>query len=136
MTGPIRVILELGFELVAAEGERRFEFYQAEVELVGLESGRSMVRFYLPPERVKRDVLRAAPKYWRVRLSTSGGTQPDMHEQAARALADEAVRLGFQREIAQVASGNRGVLVPQYLTPFALEYPDATPSFIRRDFLQ
>jgi len=132
VTGPVRVTLALGFELTTAKAGSRIEFYQGEVELVGLEAGRSVVRFYLPPERVRRDALRGAPKYWRVRLQAAGDSRTELQELAARSLSDEAARRGFDRELAQAAPANQGVLMPQYHTPFLHEYPDVTPTHIRR----
>src|SRR5262245_33490690 len=56
----VRVALLIGFELPARTGaERRIEHYRAEAECVALEAGRNDVRFYLPPELVKRDQLTA-----------------------------------------------------------------------------
>jgi len=55
MLSRVRVALLLGFELPApAGGERRIENYRAEAECVALDAGRAEVRFYLPPEIVKR----------------------------------------------------------------------------------
>ena len=63
MVSRVRVSLLLGFELPAPTGgERRLEHYRADAECVALEPGRANVRFYLPPELVKRDQLHGDPK--------------------------------------------------------------------------
>jgi len=69
----VRVGLMLGWELPAAPGgSRRTDFYRGEAECVALEAGRASVRFYLPPELVKRDHLRGPPKLWHVTLLAGG----------------------------------------------------------------
>ena len=42
-------------------------------------------------------------------------------------------RKNFQARAGLAAAANDGLLLPQYLTPFANEYPRATPSFVRRE---
>ena len=134
MVSRVRVTLTIGCELPAtAGGERRVEYYRAEAECVGLESGRSDVRFYLPPERVKRDQLHADPKFWLIAVSAGGRPLTPGRGNASPALATAEARKNFESHAAAAAMANDGLLVPQYLTPFALEYPRATPSFVRHD---
>lgn len=134
MVSRVRVTLTLGFELPApAGGERRIEFYRADAECVALEPGRADVRFYLPPELVKRDQLHGDPKYWGVELTVAGRAIPSGRANYATTLPAADTRKNFQTRAATAAAANEGVLLPQYLTPFVLEYPRATPSFVRRD---
>jgi len=134
MVSRVRVSVLLGFELPAlAGGERRLEHYRAEAECVALEPGRMSVRFYLPPELVKRDQLRSDPKFWGVELAVGGKPVPAGRGAYASALASADQRRSFQQRGAAVAAANDGILQPQYLTPFANEYPRATPSFVRRE---
>ena len=134
MVGRVRVALLLGFELPAvAGGERRLEHYRAEAECVALEPGRAVVRFYLPPELVKRDQLHGDPKYWGVELTAAGRALPAGKAAYASALPGAEQRKNFQTRANASAAPNDGVLLPQYLTPFSREYPRATPSFVRRD---
>lgn len=134
MVGRVRVALLLGFELPAvAGGERRLEHYRAEAECVALEPGRAAVRFYLPPEIVKRDQLHGDPKYWGVELTVGGRALPAGKSAYASTLPGAEQRKNFQTRASAAAAGNDGVLLPQYLTPFAHEYPRATPSFVRRE---
>jgi hypothetical protein len=130
----VGVALTLGWELPATpNGARRTDYYRAEAECVALETGRVSVRFYLPPELVKRDQLRGTPKLWSVDFSVAGRPVPSTKASQAAALVDGAARRAFQGEAAVAAPANAGLLLPQYLTPFASEYPRATPSFVRRD---
>lgn len=134
MLSRVKVAVLLGFELPApAGGERRIEHYRAEVECVALESGRADVRFYLPPELVKRDQLHGDPKYWGVELAVGGRAIPAGRAAYATTLANADQRKNFQVRGTAAAATNDGVLLPQYLTPFAHEYPRATPSFVRKE---
>ena len=134
MVARVRVTLTLGFELPAPPGgERRMEFYRAEAECVALETGRSDVRFYLPPELVKRDQLHGDPQYWGVELAAAGRAIPAGRGSYASSLPAAEARKSFQTRAAAGAGINEGLLQPQFLTPFALEYARATPSFVRRE---
>lgn len=135
MVGHVRVALTLGFELAAptSGGERRLEFYHAEAECVALEQGRADVRFYLPPEVVKRDQLHGDPKYWGVELMVGGKAVPAGKSAYAITLPGADTRKNFQNRANGASAANDGILLPQYLSPFANEYPRATPSFVRHE---
>ena len=134
MVGRVRVGCLVGFELPAlAGGERRLEHFRAEVECVALDAGRADVRFYLPPELVKRYQLHAEPKYWGLELSVGGKPLPAVKSAYSANLGATEQRKNFQTRAAVLAAPNDGVLLPQFLTPFVYEYPRATPSFVRRE---
>jgi hypothetical protein len=134
MVSRVKVSLLVGFELPAAPGgERRLEHYRAEAECVALDAGRANVRFYLPPELVKRDQLHGDPKYWGVELAVAGHAIPPARNAYATTLSGAEQRKSFQTRAGAAAAPNDGLLQPQYLTPFAHEYPRATPSFVRRE---
>jgi hypothetical protein len=134
MVSRVRVALYLQFELPAiAGGERRSEFYRAEAECVALEAGRSDVRFYLPPEIVKRDQLHGDPRWWGVELMVGGKAIPAGRGAYAPTLVAAEARKSFLAKATAVAALNDGLLQPQFLTPFAHDYPRATPTFVRRD---
>lgn len=134
MVSRVKILLIVGFELPGTAGsERRIEHYRAEAECVALEPGRANVRFYLPPELVKRDQLHGDPKYWGVELSVGGRVQSAVKSAYSPALASVDARKNFQAKGGAAAAANDGLLLPQYLTPFALEYPRATPTFVRRE---
>ncbi len=134
MVSRVRVTLLVGCELPAtAGGERRTEYYRAEAECVALEAGRTDVRFYLPPEIVKRDQLSGDPKFWLVDVTAGGRPQTIGRAGAATALPNAEARKNFAARATAGAGPNDGLLLPQYLTPFATEYTRATPSFVRRE---
>ncbi len=134
MVSRVRVALLVGFELPGlAGGDRRLEHYRAEAECVALEAGRADVRFYLPAEVVKRDQLHGDPKYWGVEIAVAGKPLTAGKSAYSTALAGADQRKNFQTRGGQLAAANDGILLPQFLTPFALEYPRATPSFVRRE---
>jgi hypothetical protein len=133
MVSRVRVSLLLGFELPAiAGGERRLEHYRAEAECVALEPGRAYVRFYLPPEIVKRDQLHADPKYWGIELAVAGKALTAARAAYSTSLGTTEQRKNFQARAGPAAVANDGILQPQYLTPFVDEHPRATPTFVRR----
>lgn len=134
MVSRVRVGVLLGFELPATAGaSRRLEHYRAEAECVALEPGRASVRFYLPPELVKRDQLHGDPKYWGVELAVGGRPVPAVKAAYALSLASPEQRKNFQTRGAAAAAANDGLLLPQFLTPFVNDYPRATPSFVRHE---
>ena len=134
MVSRVRISLLLGFELPAPTGgERRLEHYRADAECVALEPGRANVRFYLPPELVKRDQLHGDPKYWGIEIAVAGRALPPTRAAYASALATPEQRKNFQSRAGVAAAANDGILQPQFLTPFVNEYARTTPSFVRRD---
>lgn len=134
MVSRVRVSLLVAFELpAAAKGDRRLEHYRAEAECVALEAGRADVRFYLPPELVKRDQLHGDPKYWGVEIAVAAKALTAGRAAYSTTLGSAEQRKNFQTRGSQAAAANDGVLQPQFLTPFANEYPRATPTFVRRE---
>ena len=134
MVSRVRVAFLIGYELPATAGsERRLDHYRAEAECVALEPGRAYVRFYLPPELVKRDQLPSSPRFWGVELAVGGRALPAARAAYSTTLATAEQRKNFQARGGAAAVANDGILLPQYLTPFIDEYPRATPSFVRRE---
>ena len=122
MVGRVKVALLVGFELPALAGaERRLEHFRAEAECVALEAGRANVRFYLPPELVKRNQLHGDPKYWGIELAVGGRPVAAARAAYCSALASAEQRKNFQTKASAAAAASDGVMVPQYLTPFANE---------------
>lgn len=132
MVSNVKVALMCAAE-PAGPGEKRVEFYRAEAECVALDAGRTEVRFYLPPELTKRDQFRTEPRQWGVEIMVGEKSIPSSRAAYAAALASVDQRKAFAEKVARGAARNAGCLLPQYLTPFALEYPRATPSFVRRE---
>jgi hypothetical protein len=134
MVSRVRVALVAEFELPGvAGGERRTESFRAEAECVALDAGRADVRFYLPPELVKRDQLHGDPRWWGVEVAVGGRPVPPGRASYSGNLATPDARKNFQTRAAAAAAANDGLLQPQFLTPFANDYPRATPSFVRRE---
>ncbi|MBI5768169.1 MAG: hypothetical protein HZA93_10260 [Verrucomicrobia bacterium] len=134
MISRVRVAIFLQFELPAAAGaERRSEFYRAEAECVALEAGRADVRFYLPPEIVKRDQLHADPRWWGVEVAVASKPVPAGKGAYSATLTAADSRKNFLTRAAAAAAPNDGLLQPQFLTPFVHDYPRATPTFVRRE---
>jgi hypothetical protein len=134
MISRVHVDLQLGFELPASSGsERHVEYYRAGAECVALDAGRTEIRFYLPPELVKRDQLHGEPKFWTVDLSAGGRVLPPGRASSSATLANPENRRNFLTRAAAASPANDGLLQPQYLTVFANDYPRATPTFVRRD---
>jgi hypothetical protein len=109
------------------------DYYRAEVECVALEPGRADVRFYLPPEIVKRDSVHGDPKYWGVEVAVEGRALPAARAAYSTSLAGAEQRKNFQKRGAAAAAANEGILVPQYFSPFVNEYPRSTPAYVRKD---
>jgi hypothetical protein len=125
-----RVQVTLGVSIATRIND--YDFYRASAEAVSLEAGRATVRFYLPPEIVKREQATGTPFAWLVELAVQGRPLALAASNASGNLrAADAVR-SFKDHVAQAAPANDGVLVPQYDSPFADRYPADTPSFVRR----
>jgi hypothetical protein len=129
----VRVTLMIGCDVFAGGAPKRSEYHRAEAEAVALGAGTDHVRFYLPPEIVQRDGVRGAPSCWRVDVTVGGHPQRPVLTRFSASLATVEARRRFLQQSAAGAEANAGMLLPQYLTPFALDYPTTTPSFIRRD---
>lgn len=133
ITRPLQVTFALGYTVPATDGPRHWEFYRCTAGLVGLPAGRAHVRFYLPPEIVRRDLLGNAPAYWAVRLEGRSLLPPLSPQQAyAPALLDPKVRADFEAKVGAEGAANDGILQPQCLTPLAAAYPLSTPTMVRR----
>jgi hypothetical protein len=109
-----------------------YEFFRGSAETVSLETGRAAIRFYLPPEIVRREQINTDPFAWLVEISAGGKTiAPTAGSASASIRTADALR-SFKDRVAQAAPQNDGVFVPQFLSPFALDYGRDTPAFIRR----
>jgi hypothetical protein len=126
----VRVGLSIGVELTGRAGSG-FQFYQAEAEAVTLTRGTSVFRFYLPAAVVARDGMRGEPHSYLVAVSVGGKEVPLTARHHSSSLNAENVRQSFLERVGREAKANAGVLLPQYLTPFQLQYPRDTPAFLR-----
>ena len=131
VTDRVKVKVSIGYEHGLAGGKREWQFYRASVDLVGLRSGRSTVRFYLPPEIVKRDELQGGPKFWAVELVGEEMDVSPTRRNYSLALKDERMLSQFMDKVSNEGAANDGFLQPQHLTPFATLDPDNTATVVQ-----
>lgn len=129
----VRVTLNLAFEAADAAGGPPKIFYRGSASFITVEGGRHAVRFYLPPEVVKRDRLRAPVKFYSVEVEAAGVQQTPGRANVASIFTSAASVQNFQSTAASESRPNEGVLMPQHLTPFAFESSLRTPTAVRRE---
>ncbi len=129
----VRILLSLACEATNAKGEARTVFYRASCEAITLEGGRAQVRFYLPPELVRRDKLRSDVKYYLVDLEVGGEPQAAARGAIAPDLKTGERVKNFRDKVGAEAAANEGLLLPQYLTPFAHDPQRRAPTCLRRE---
>lgn len=109
-------------------------YYRASAEAVAVEQsgGKTSIRFYLPPEIVKRDQITGDAKFYLIELSVDGRPLPlgKNHFSTSTFAKPEFVE-SFRSKVSSEAGVNEGILLPQYLTPFAYDNSRSAPSFIR-----
>jgi hypothetical protein len=109
-------------------------YYRAAAEAVSLKTtgGRAVFRFYLPPEIVDRDQITGDLKYYLVELFVDGKALPLAKNQfPVGTFAKPEIVESFRAKVASQAGANDGILLPQYLTPFAKDGSPPAPSCIR-----
>ncbi len=129
----VRTTLVLACEATNAKGEARTVFYRSICEAITLEGGKALIRFYLPPEVVKRDKLRADVKYYAVDLEAGGDPQPPARGAISPELKSADRVKNFRDKAGSEAANNEGLLVPQHLTPFAHDPQRRAPTVFRRE---
>ncbi|TVR52905.1 MAG: hypothetical protein EA425_04125 [Puniceicoccaceae bacterium] len=127
----VRVVVSLGFQNPRGL-EEEFAFYRSEAEAVSIETGRAYFRFYLAPSIVRRDQLRGNPHSYRVQVFADGAPVVEDPREWSASLASPRARQSFEQRVSAEGGRNDGILQPQYLTPFWLAHPRATPYFLRR----
>ena len=132
----VKVTLNLGiFSARSPDGAKIPDtYYRASAEAVAIETtgGRSGFRFYLPPEIVKRDQITGDAKFYLIELFVDGKPLPltQYHYPTSTFKPVEIVE-SFRSKVSSEAGANDGILLPQYLTPFANAGSPPPPSFIR-----
>lgn len=104
-------------------GGSRFAFYSATAEYPTLEVGRHMIRFYLPPELVKRDRVRGEPFGFEAQVRSG---ESILSAIVSRKLEAASALESFRARIA--SSAEEGLLRLQNETPFGLASPRDTPN--------
>jgi hypothetical protein len=93
---------------------------------------RSIYRFYLPPEIVKRDQINGDLKFYLVEVFVDGKALPlGKNNFPVTTLSSAAILESFRGKVSGSAGANDGILLPQYLTPFANGGSPPAPTFIR-----
>ncbi len=128
----VRATLSLGIEGVGADGQPGFTFYRASAEAVAIEQGKSVFRFYLPPEVVKRDNIRGDAKFYAVDIEAEGKPQPPSRKSVSSSFTAASLQ-SFISRVSSEAGANDGILQPQYLTPFAFASGKPAPTIIRTE---
>jgi len=130
----VKVTLNLGIFSVRSPAGAKIPdtYYRASAEAVAVETtgGRAVFRFYLPPEIVKRDQITGQQRFYLIEISVDGQPLPltKNHFPTPTFTTPEIVE-SFRGKVAAETTANEGILLPQYLTPFALG--GSSPSFIR-----
>jgi hypothetical protein len=93
---------------------------------------RSVYRFYLPPEIVKRDQITGDQRFYLIEVFVDGKALPLGKNNFHRpTLSSSEIVESFRSKVSGSAGANDGILLPQYLTPFANGGSPPAPSFIR-----
>lgn len=133
----VRVSLNLGIELGSEGGVKKRAFYRSSVEAIAIEGGsKSMFRFYLPPEVLKRDKISPndTGKHYVVELEVGGKPQPQSRGGvSANTIKSEESLRNFLGLVASEGGQNEGVLMPLHLTPFANDSQRRSPTVLRRE---
>jgi len=129
----VKVTLNLGIFSVKAPQAAKIPdaYYRASAEAVAVETGgKAIFRFYLPPEIVKRDQITGDQKFYLVELFVDGKALPlTRNHYSASAFTKPEFVESFKSKASSEAAANDGIMLPQYLTPFA--NTGSSPSFIR-----
>jgi len=108
-------------------------FFRSKVNLVGLEVGDSNeVAFFVPNETVEMYRLSRDPTYWYIQLSVGGQEIPSQSSDISSSLRAGGRAATFLSRANAEVEGNKGIMLPAYLTRFA-ESSDEPPSVIRAD---
>jgi hypothetical protein len=129
----VRVVLNLLTEATDQKGAKKNVFYRSAAELVALEGGKSNVRFYLPPEIVKRDKLERTVDFFAVELEVGGEAQTPVKTSVSTKFTTAESVKNFIAKTNSDGTANEGLLMPQYLTPFASDSQRRSPTYLRRE---
>ncbi|MDQ8185521.1 hypothetical protein [Pelagicoccus sp. SDUM812002] len=119
----VTVSVALAAEVNRGRG-RGYEFYANRMEYPALEVGQHAVRFFLPPEIVKRDRVRGEPFAYEIEVFSAEGLEFSL---VSNNLDNPAALQSFHSQLA-ASKSDSSVLLPQYQTPFAWAYPRDTPT--------
>jgi hypothetical protein len=133
----VKVTFSLGiFSVKAAQAVKVPDtYYRVSAEAVAIETsgGKTVFRFYLPPEIVKRDQITGDQKFYLVELFVDGKALPLTKSSVSSSMNSSVLVEGFRNKVSSDAGANDGIMLPQYLTPFAFGGSPPAPSFIRNE---
>jgi hypothetical protein len=127
----VRVALMLAVQSRGRTGAE-FQYYYAEAEAVTLEAGTRTMRFYLPPEIVKRDSLSGEPYAFSVELAVGGSVLPPQRASVSETLRDRARYDVFVQKLTEARATTDGILVPQHQFMTGLRDGRETSAVIRK----
>jgi len=128
----VRVILSLGSEGTDDKGAKTFVFFRSSAEILTLEAGKANVRFYFAPEAVKRDKLSPAFKFYVAEVEVGGQAQRQAKPSFSAAFTNAASIQTFLTKATSESAPNEGLLMPQFLSPFAADPQKRAPTFSRK----
>lgn len=123
-TEELEVSLDFATE-TQPRAETVYQFYGANAVYPTLEVGRRVVRFYLPPEIVKRDRLRGEPYAWRVAVDGAGESLATLNSDSLRTNSSLAA---YEARVAEGTARTTGILRLQAETPFRDASPADSPN--------
>jgi hypothetical protein len=132
----VRVTLSIGMEGADEKGAKTINFYRSSVEALALEGGKANFRFYFPPEIVKRDKLRTPVTYYAAEVEVAGKVQAPGRASFSSVFTSPASLQNFISKAASDSVSNDGLLVPQFLSPFAADTQRRAPTFTRKEALR
>lgn len=122
--------------MLAVQGRSRtgveFQYYYAEAEAVTLEAGARAMRFYLPPEIVKRDSLGGDAYAYYVELAVDGRALPPQRTSVSETLRARERYDVFVQKVTESRATTDGILVPQHKFMTGMHDARETPAVIRK----
>jgi len=127
----VRVALMLAVQTRGRAGTD-FQYYYAEAEAVTLEAGTRAMRFYLPPEVVKRDGLTGDAYAFFVEIAVGGQALAPQRAAVSDTLRDRARFDIFTQKVTEARATTDGILVPQHQFMTGLRDAREAPAVIRK----
>jgi hypothetical protein len=133
----VRVTLSIGVEGTDERGTKTIGYYRSTAEALSLEGGaKANFRFYFPPEIVKRDKLRTPVAYYAAEVEVAGKAQAPAKTSFSSSITRADMLQNFLAKSGSESVANDGLLIPQFLTPFAADSQRRTPTFARKEALR
>ena len=128
----VRVALMIAVQTHGRTGTD-YQYYYADATAVTLEAGTRSIRFYLPPEIVKRDGLTGDAYAFYIELSAGGQALPPQRGNLSETLRARERFDIFQKKVAETRSATDGILVEQHQFMTGLRDGRETPSVVDKN---